>query len=401
MICQEVETAPRVEHPLRILFALHTPWTERLGVPRVAIELARHLELLGHRCSKYSQEDSGIQPGKLTGPFTTARFQRKLLRYIRRHGHQYDVIQAEHYLLPFPRKAYRFQGTFVAKSNGLAHFYHRYAKEIAPDLQREAGQQGTLRGNLARWAGRKASAGLNAVEQSFRTAHQIHLLNQDELTFVRDELGHDGKCRLVPNGLSEARAAALDASATAEQRAASATVAFVGTWSLRKGRLEFPRIVRAVREQHPQTHFRLIGTYTGAGSVKAAFDSRDRAHIDVVPEYEPDQLPNLLAEARCGIFPSYIEGFPLGLLEMLAAGVPTVAWDAPGSREMQRHLPSEFTVPAGDVEATVHQLLCLLNATPTDVTHWHEAAKDAVDDYRWATISQEVSRILAAAECRT
>lgn len=383
---QELAPTGQTEHPLRILFAVHTPWTERLGVPRVSIELTRHLEMLGHRCEKYSQEDSGIQPGRLTASFTIARFQRRLLQHIRQHGHKYDVIQAEHTLLPFRREAYRFSGTLIAKSNGLAHFYDRYASEIEPRLRRQAGENGTVRGNLVRWLGKQACGRVKSAEQGFRTADQVHLLNQDELAFVREKSGCGDKCVLVPNGLSEERAAALAASATPEQRAESDTVAFIGTWSLRKGKLEFPRMVRQVREQRPQTRFRLIGTFADVDTVRAAFDPQDREHLEVVPQYEPGQLPNLLADAHCGLFPSYIEGFPLGLLEMLAAGLPAVAWDVPGPREMLRGTAAGVLVAPGETEATASAILEAFSARWAEGAC--EAALQATHHFRWTTVTE-------------
>jgi len=43
--------------PLRILFCVNTPWTETLGVPRVSIELARQLEMLGQRYDWWSSRN--------------------------------------------------------------------------------------------------------------------------------------------------------------------------------------------------------------------------------------------------------------------------------------------------------------------------------------------------------
>ena len=355
---EDARTTCVPNRPLRILFCVNTPWTETLGAPRVSIELARHLERLGHQCDKFSLEDSGIRPNKLTGPFTVARFQRRLLIHIREHGHKYDMIQAEHNLLPFPRPAYRFGGVLIAKSNGLMHFYREFQREVEPDLQRRAGERGTAPGNLLRWLGQQAAGDLRAVEQGFRTADQIHLLNRDELAFVRDELGFGDKCLLVSNGLSERRAAALAASATPQQRARSNTVVFIGTWSLRKGKLEFPEIVRWVREARPETSFRLIGTGTSQDAVRSAFDARDREAVEVVPTFEPDDLPGLLADAKCGVFPSYIEGFGLGVLEMLAAGIPVVAWDVPGPREM---LPKYWLATRGEGSELAQKVISLLS----------------------------------------
>ena len=43
-----------------------------------------------------------------------------------------------------------------------------------------------------------------------------------------------------------------------------------------------------------------------------------------------------------------MEGFPFGVLEMLASALPVIAYDAPGPPMM---LPSEWLVPRGDWQA--------------------------------------------------
>ena len=104
--------------PLRILFAVNAPWTERLGVPRVSMELTRQLERLGHQCSRYTWQEAfprGL--GKWSRFFELCLFQWRLLDFLRRQGRNFDVVQLECNLAPFPRAAYGFIGIMVAKSN--------------------------------------------------------------------------------------------------------------------------------------------------------------------------------------------------------------------------------------------------------------------------------------------
>jgi glycosyltransferase involved in cell wall biosynthesis len=49
-----------------------------------------------------------------------------------------------------------------------------------------------------------------------------------------------------------------------------------------------------------------------------------------------DDVPELLAEAECALLASDYEGCPLAVVEALAAGVPVVATDAGGIRELVR-----------------------------------------------------------------
>src|SRR5262249_39106222 len=137
-------------------------------------------------------------------------------------------------------------------------------------------------------------------------------------------------------------------------------VAFVGTFDYRKGATDFPSLVSQVALAVPEVKFRLLGT-TGlmksADQVRAFFPARARRRMEVVPHYDPEALPELLAGPWVGVFRSYYEGFAFGVLEMLAAGIPVIAYDAPGPPMM---LKREALVPPGDVGAMADKVIALL-----------------------------------------
>ena len=57
------------------------------------------------------------------------------------------------------------------------------------------------------------------------------------------------------------------------------------------------------------------------------------------------------------MFPSYLEGFGFGVLEMLAASLPVIAYDVPGPPMM---LSDTMLVPAGDTDLMTSKLVALL-----------------------------------------
>ena len=94
--------------------------------------------------------------------------------------------------------------------------------------------------------------------------------------------------------------------------------------------------------------------------VRRELGSAASADIELVSDYQPDELPALLANCTVGAFPSYVEGFGLAVIEQLAAGLPTVAYDTPGPRGiLERELP-EMLIPSGDVAAFASALTRLL-----------------------------------------
>ena len=169
-------------------------------------------------------------------------------------------------------------------------------------------------------------------------------------------------------------------------------VAFVGTFDYRKGANEFPEIVASVSASVPSVKFRLLGTagmFEDAEQVLAHFPRRSRHRIEVVPKFRPEDLPSLLAPCSAGIFPSYIEGFPFGVLEMLAASLPVFAYDVPGPRET---LPVEHLTPPGDAQSMGLKVANLLTDHAKLSAARHEAKKKS-QQYTWAEAAKTTHEI--------
>jgi len=378
----------RAERHARILFAIHSPWKGTAGLSQVFMELMRQFEHMGYACEKFSFEDAfpdGL--GKFRRYFGTALFQRKLLRFIQAHGHRFDLIHTDHMLVPFPRAKYRYSGCLVVKAQGLIHFFEQYFR------QPTSGRKESLGGRVLRRLGWLARGGVGSANRAFEAADQIHLLNAQELAFVSDELGFGDKAVVVPNGLTEQQRGSFAGSCPVETRVASDAVVFVGVWSLRKGKAQFPAIVRAVRQQRPSTRFRLLGTTFPQDHILPSMAPEDRDHVEVVPQFAREELPALLRDARVGVFPSHVEGFPLGVLEMLAAGLPVIAWDVPGPGEMINLIPNLPLVPADDTDRTAAELVKLLDCSREDYVALSNACAKVSERFTWNQVAQIIEDV--------
>jgi glycosyltransferase involved in cell wall biosynthesis len=87
------------------------------------------------------------------------------------------------------------------------------------------------------------------------------------------------------------------------------------------------------------------------------------------------------------MFPSYVEGFPLGVLEMLAAHLPVVAFDAPGAPMM---LPPDWLVPPGD-EAGLARALVGLLAERNALERNRRRARTIADGFSWDDIARKTA----------
>ena len=165
-------------------------------------------------------------------------------------------------------------------------------------------------------------------------------------------------------------------------------------WSARKGAKEWGQIIQRVRARVPEARFLFLGTMVEDHLVLEDLNLGVPDFLELVPHFEPDELPRLLADCTVGAFPSYVEGFGLAVIEQLAAGLPTVAYDAPGPRDILRALP-ELLISPGDIpsfsDAIVailerdfesYQDLCRRSAKIAERFSWPRIARDTLEEYR-------------------
>jgi glycosyltransferase involved in cell wall biosynthesis len=385
---------------LRILMVIHTPWTRDLGGPRAQLELGEELTALGDHVEKFSYEDA-FPPAARARPGSAGRlldflranrsFATRAREHVRTHGHRFDVIDANQTDLPFPKSDLGFAGLLVARSVGLIPAYEEFecwAHERWP----EPVSSRELAHRVLTWPGRRRR--LRDVERSFRHADLINVSNRDDLETVSKSMGYGSRVVAFPFGLPEDRREAFRrARASAEERLAACTVAFIGAWNSRKGSKDWPEIVRRVRERTPGARFLFLGTGLGPEHVLRDFAPGDREAVEVVPSYRSEDLPALLSRATVGAFPGYLEGFGFSVLEKVAAGLPTVTYDAPGPRETMRQLARPVMVPRGDTAAFAARVSELLTLPPD---HWTELSEDslaAAARLSWKEIARETRAV--------
>jgi glycosyltransferase involved in cell wall biosynthesis len=331
---------------LRILMVSNVPWRRELGAARGQVDLAEELRSLGHDVERFDYTDAfGDERPKRRHRLFPMRFARRARRYVRERADEFDVIEALPEDLPFAKRDLRFHGLLVARSMGLHPLYEEYIRYERATWPNRI--PGTIVGRtLHRFTVRRRSA---ICRKSLRSADLVRVLNADEASYVSRTLGLEHKCVEIPDGLSDDVAEALARSAwPADARLRRREVAFVGSWSLRKGAADWANIITSTRALVPDATFRFLGTGRDRDYIARDLGLGNADAISVVPHFDAHELPALLASATVGTLPSYIEGCPFSILEQLAAGLPTVAYDAPGSRSILRRLATPLLVPRGD-----------------------------------------------------
>ena len=178
---------------------------------------------------------------------------------------------------------------------------------------------------------------------------------------LRRETGADLPILVQPYGLTvERRKAFLQAAAAASVRLAHKRICFIGMWGARKGARDWAEIIKRIRARVPEAQFRFLGTMVDSKVVHRDLGLDTLEGLEFISDYQPDDLPGLLADCTVGAFPSYAEGFGLAVLEQLAAGLPTVAYDTAGPRDLLAGRLQELLVAKGDLDAFAEKICGIL-----------------------------------------
>ncbi len=386
-------SSPRV---LSILMVIHTRWSRNLGGPRVQMELGEELSKLGCQVEKLSREDLFSEPtrpdtmrlSRLLAILESNRsFSRRAVAWVRRNGARFDIIDAHQTDLPVTKGRLGFSGLLVARSVGLMPKYDEFERWATARWPAEVSARHHLHTFLTLPGRRRLR---RDVLPSFRHADLVNVSNRDDLATVQDEWGFGDKTVWFPFGLQERRRQAFAlASATPAARLANTTVAFIGTWNARKGAHDWPTILGRLKARVPTAKLLLLGTGLAEPLVRRDFPPELQESLTVVPSYESDALPGLLAGATVGAFPGYLEGFGFSVLEKLAAGLPTVVYDAPGPRDIVAALPAEHRVPTGDTELFASRLVDWLTASEERYGSASAASLKAASGFSWETIARD------------
>ena len=380
---------------LRILGIVNLPWDPRLGAARVWFELSEQWAKAGHKIDKFCLSDAFPKPTRLRAlsAWRQAVFPYRAARYVRRNAEKFDVIDCLIGTLPFSKKSLRFDRLLVGRSIGLYLAYDefmRFSRRRWPDQPRGK-FLGRLFYTFTSWLLRR-SAG-----RALAHCDLFNVPNEDEKRSL-EQYCSNAQTIVVPYGLNEAERAAFAAAAqSAPKRLTRKEICFLGMWSVRKGSRDWPEIVRAILNSVPDARFSFLGTMTDQQTVLRDLQLSSSKSIRCLASYDPKELPQLIGGSVVGVFPSYIEGFGLSVLEQLASGIPTIAYDVPGPRHIFDAAGAQFLVPVGDTKAMADRVLEILRMNEIDYGALSAKCRQIAAQFRWEQIASDSIREYTAA----
>lgn len=363
----------------KILFCTPARLQKSLGHAKVIVELAEEMQVIGWDCDFVCPWD--VAASDDTDP--SRNFSPRLKTYLKFHAGDYDVVDYDHAYLPYARSEFAPSPLFVARSVLLALHLEKINIPSGDSIKSKIGMlvYGKQR-NVAR------QRMIHQAQVTLEAADLVNVSNDDDKSELVRRGMRAGKITVIPYGISRSRRPLFDSVSSLPPM--RPIVAFVGTFDYRKGAREFPLIVESIAQQVPDVRFRLLGVKGMLQTEKDVLGFFPKSlvdRLDTVLTYSPDDLPDLLKDCSVGVFPSYLEGFGFGVLEMLAASIPVIAYEAPGPPMM---LPYEYLVRRGNWKALSQKVIALLQ-NRDDLGKARIWAKQRSQDFDWCQIAKVTS----------
>jgi len=161
-----------------------------------------------------------------------------------------------------------------------------------------------------------------------------------------------------------------------------------------KGVLEFAAAARAVRAVEPEIRFLLVGP-----DDRDSLDALTAAELDELREGVTwlgprNDVREILGLADIFVFPSYYrEGVPRVLLEAASMGLPLVAADVPGSRDVVENGANGFLVPPRDPDAVAEAVLRLAETRELRVRFGERSRERAVTQFAFTVVAERTESV--------
>jgi glycosyltransferase involved in cell wall biosynthesis len=364
---------------VRILFCSPIPTLDpRLGASRVIVDLTEAWRGHGWDCDIFPEKQNN---------YKFENYPDVLAEYLSRRAEHYDVVDYPYTVKPWIKSNH---GSVLKVARVVLLAEH--LEEIPDPLPPKAFRMSLFkRSNSPSPLSSKLEQRMRFSAEVMARSNLITVANRDDSSCLVRRGIPQSKIKILPYGLT----VSIQESLGKVNRIfpANPVIAFIGTFDYRKGCLDFPALAKLVLERAPNARFKLLGTqglFPTARAVLKSFPAQIRERIEVRPNFQPAELPDLLTGCRLGVFPSYREGFGIAVVEMLAAGLPVVAYRVPGPRDI---LPDKWMAPRGNVNALADCLIKWLGYSDSEWAILSNVARQRAGLFDWSKIAMDTREI--------
>jgi glycosyltransferase involved in cell wall biosynthesis len=197
---------------------------------------------------------------------------------------------------------------------------------------------------------------------------QTEKIKNDVSLFCRE-----AKLMVVGNGLE-----------IPKKKASGKSVVYVGALIKRKG---VENLITAMNKIGAET------IIVGDGPEKDKLKLMARKNIKFVGKVEPKKVINYLLKGKIFVLPAIEgEGLPNAVLEAMAVGLPVVATNVAGMKDVVLHGKTGYIVEPGNVEELESHIRLLLEDKEL-LKHMQEDCINSIQKYRWSSVIEKLEQI--------
>lgn len=222
------------------------------------------------------------------------------------------------------------------------------------------GMSGALREFIIRMekiVGRRADIILSQNREDIQTAIKEGICTRDKIEYLGNGIDIDD---FNPDKINE-----IDKARKRQELGISDSkkiVGFVGRLVVEKGVLDLLKAVKIVKQEMDDVQFLFVGPVD--------YDKKDAVTPEMAEIFEvaehcrfvgfQNEMPLVYSLMDVFVLPSHREGFPRSLMEASAMGIPSIATDIRGCREVIKDQENGLLVPLKDPNGIAKGLLTLL-----------------------------------------
>ncbi|HLV99462.1 MAG TPA: glycosyltransferase family 1 protein [Ktedonobacterales bacterium] len=178
---------------------------------------------------------------------------------------------------------------------------------------------------------------------------------------------------------------------------AAKIILYVGRLSYEKNLEALLTAFKTIESDEPDAHLVLVGDGPARQELEQALEGRRATFTGFL---KGEALAEAYASADLFAFPSTTETFGQAVLEAMASGLPVVAFNAEGVRDLVRHEETGLLVPEGDTAAFTEGVRSLLTH-PEQQAAMHERARSAAEARTWDSVLNDLMQTYENAIARS
>jgi glycosyltransferase involved in cell wall biosynthesis len=220
-----------------------------------------------------------------------------------------------------------------------------------------------------------------------RSAAVVVVFTDEQRSDVASRYGiNPARIRVIPNGVDENFRYSEPRLPHPRPR-----LLFVGRLTVQKN---LPLLFHALDGISDGFETTLVGEGELQDELKATVNDLHLRNVRFYGRADGAELRELYRNADVFVLPSEREGMPLVLLEALAMGLPVVATDIPGNREIIFHGQNGALTPLGNPSA-LRQALLNITGDPDTYRRMSEVSRRLAEKYSWETAITEFEQLYA------